>query len=198
MDSLEKYWKLYVSGLILVLSFGLVLYNESETSKNEAKEEELMAEIIELETKLKRDESIDEDEEIKVIEKSGTHVRDMGEEMISYQKILAKEHRRADFTADDKKSDKVIEAEKGFTRLTNKTNYADTWLMNPNWDMKLESVGIYADVDKIPVVFTMDTEDGDLAGVVRAVYRVDDDLLEDIQIDHTIKGFETQVDSGGE
>lgn len=56
-----------------------------------------------------------------------------------------------------------------------------TWKMNNNWSLELASVMEYEDIDRFPIVFTMRTEEGDLIGLVKATYHVDEHRLYDIK-----------------
>ncbi|HZW66992.1 MAG TPA: hypothetical protein VFF20_00050, partial [Pseudogracilibacillus sp.] len=56
-----------------------------------------------------------------------------------------------------------------------------TWKMNNNWSLELASVMEYEGIDRFPIVFTMKTEEGELIGLVKATYYVDEHRLYDIK-----------------
>lgn len=199
IDSIQKYWRIYLS-ILLVAGAGVFLVISSGNTRNlDAQEQALIVEIEALEKELARKTLTEEDmqPEVEVIEQAGVHAQDMGAEMIQAQKKLADAYRSAEpvATYEDKKG--LEEAEQIFTRLTTSTDYVNTWFLNGTWDMRLDTIGTYTDSKDIPVVFSMYTAAGDLAGVVRAKYDNERDLLDDILVDYTVSGYADEIDVGG-
>lgn len=199
MDSIKKYWRIYLAGL-MVLGGGFYLATSSSAVNSiQEQEQSLLLEIEDLEAELAQKNLTEEDlePEVEIIEQAGAHARDMGAEMIATQKKLAGAYRTDQPVVDYEDQSGLDEAEETYTRLTQSTDYVNTWFLNSEWDMELDSVGTYVESQNIPVVFSMYTKDGDLAGVVRAKYNSERDLLDDIVIDYTIIGYADEVDVGG-
>lgn len=85
------------------------------------------------------------------------------------------------------------------TRLTGASDadHIKTWQLNPKWSLKLESVVTYQDTDFVPVVFSMKTKSGKSAGLIYAIYDVNDHQLDNINRYYTTVGLEDEVDVGG-
>lgn len=55
------------------------------------------------------------------------------------------------------------------------------WKLHQDWSLELTSTMEYDGIEEFPVLFTMRTESGELAGVVRAKYNVDKGSLSDVE-----------------
>lgn len=201
VESLRQHWRMYL-GLILILLGGLYQISV-QSSKNMTlnRIDQLTGEVGELEytlgQKVKTKEDLEPEAE-KIVE-SGVSVKDMGAEMIQIQQTLADAYMSDEGLSryTDAEIEVIREAEKGYTRLTGVTNYVDLWLFNAEWDLRLESVGSYVDAEKIPIVFSIYTADGELAGLVRGIYNNEADFIDDIVRDYTEVGMTDRTDVGG-
>lgn len=199
MDNIQKYWRLYLAGLLVLGGGGFLVSTSNTVDEMQAQEQVLTDEIQNLKDELARKTITEEDlePEVEIIEKAGTHALDMGEDMIFAQKKIAEAYRTYEPLSEFEDKDGLSRAEEIYTRLTESTDYINAWFLNNTWAMELDSVGTFVDAEKMPIVFSMYTEDGDLAGVVRATYNSERDLLRDIQIDYTVTGYADEADVGG-
>lgn len=202
LDNVREYWRIFL-GLALIVVAGLYLVLNDNSNENEAMINKLSSEITEYENELAKEPKTLEDfeQEVEVIVDSGVTVKDMAGEILESQKVLADTYLTAeeiDFDARTDEDEKRIEdAQLVFTRLTGSTNFVDLWLLNPEWRLELDTVGSYSDVVNIPVVFSMYTSDDELAGIVRGIYNIDDDIIKDIERDYTQAGLDNRTDVGG-
>lgn len=93
----------------------------------------------------------------------------------------------------------VEEAKALNTQLTgaSEADHIQTWQLNPEWTLSLESVVTYRDTDRVPVVFRMTTKDGEPAGLVYATYDVQKNQLSNVTRHYTPAGINNQADIGG-
>lgn len=199
LKTIQEYWRLFLAFIFVLVGTVLVSMSNSDASSLLAQENTVREEIQGLEVDLNQKDLTKEDlqPEVEIITEKGVHVRDMGEEMIEAQLIIAEAYKTPDPLADDADLAAIERAEATYTRLTDSTDYANAWVLNSDWSMTLDSVGTYADVRNIPVVFSMYMDNGELAGVVRGTYDSDRDLLSDIVVDYTVNGFADMTDPGG-
>lgn len=199
IEVLREYWRMFLAVVFVFIGGIFVYLSNGSTADAEYEAQILESEISELQAELAKDSLTEEDfqSDVEYIETSGSHARDMGAEMIDVQLKLADAYRTHEPVVDYEDQEGLEEAETAFTRLTGLTDYVNTWVLNPAWSMELDSVGTYVDGENIPVVFSMYVENGDLAGIVRGTYDSERDLLEDIQVDHTVAGQSDAVDIGG-
>lgn len=199
LKMIQDYWRLFLAFIFVVLGTVFVSTSNSESDTIVAQENTVREEIRSLESDLAQKDLTKEDlqPEVEIITEKGAHVRDMGEEMIEAQLVIARAYKNPDPITDDRELAVLEQAEMTYTRLTDSVDYANTWVLNGDWTMTLDSVGTYADVRNIPVVFSMYMASGELAGVVRGTYDSDRDLLSDVVVDYTVNGFADMTDPGG-
>lgn len=199
MENIQKYWRIIVAGLCVAFGTFIIMLSNNETSDIESRANELRKEIQTLEIEINRKDLTAEDlqPEVEIIKTSGAHARDMGAEMAEAQIILASYYKNPEPISEDEDMTKLEKAQSVFTRLTESTDYPNTWVLNDTWTISLDTVATYSDVKKIPVVFSMNMANGDLAGIVRGRYDSERDLLSDIVINYTVNGYADVVDPGG-
>lgn len=199
MDAVKEYWRIYLGVLFVFIGGVFILMFNRSTTSIEAQENSLRTEIQEIERELAKGVITEDDlaPEVEVIEQSGAHARDMGKEMIQVQKKLSDAYRTPDPVVDYKDKDGLDKAEVAYTRMTNSSDYINTWMLNPEWSMELDSIGNYVESKHVPVVFSLYLKDGGLAGMVRASYDSERDLMKDIVVSYTVDGYNDAVDVGG-
>lgn len=128
----------------------------------------------------------------------------IGEEMIAVDDALTSFYKTNEPLPEDKKEKdalfaKLEEAKAKNTELTGagEADHIKTWQLNPEWTLKLESVITYQDTERVPVVFSMTTKDGKSAGLITAVYEVNNHQLDSISRHYTTDGLEDEIDVGG-
>src|SRR5699024_619797 len=57
----------------------------------------------------------------------------------------------------------------------------ESWKLNNEWTLDLASVIAYEETDRIPVIFTLETKDGERIGLIKGIYDVDAHQLIDIE-----------------
>lgn len=206
IDVLQEYWLAIILGLFAVY---LLLY-----SNDVGKEvDDLYLEIQSLEETLanakgvERNVSadIDKEGEKKVIEERTVSAQQIAEEYIKVDDALTEFYKsNKDMPVDDDEAmkeimDKLNWAKEENTRLTGAgdADHIKTWQLNPEWTLKLESVVMYKNTERIPVIFSMTTKDGKNAGLVKAMFNVDKYKLTDIEKYYTVDGMRDEVNVGG-
>lgn len=199
MQKVYDYWRIILA-IVLIFVGGLTLMLSGQSRQTMiGEEQDLVQEIADLKTALDKPELTESDLEptVEVIEQGGLNSRKMGEKMIVVQKTLASFYKTHESLDESEDLTTVRNAEKDYTRMTGSTDYGNTWLLNKDWTMTLESVATYADERDIPIVFSMHTKDNKLAGLVRGNYDPETDLMSGIVIDYTVDGNQDQPDVGG-
>lgn len=199
VTALKDYWRVIIAG-VFVLAGGIIIQvSNSQIDQLSQEELSLLDEIESLEGALALA-PITEDsmsDEVVVIEQSSQHAREMGAEMIAIQQTLSTFYKSAEPLDPKEDLTDVRKAEDAYVRLTNQTDYGNTWQLNKDWTMTLDTVANYSGTKTVPVVFTMKTKDGKVAGIVRGVYNPEIDLLESIIVDYTVDGRMDATDVGG-
>lgn len=128
----------------------------------------------------------------------------IGEKMIAVDDALTSFYKTNEPLPEDKKEKdalfaKLDDAKAKNTELTGagEADHIKTWQLNPEWTLKLESVITYQDTDRVPVVFSMKTADGKSAGLITAVYEVNNHMLDSISRHYTTDGLQDEIDVGG-
>lgn len=150
------------------------------------------------------DTEFDKDEHVEVIEGRTVSAKAIGKEMIAADDALTEFYKTNEpFPDDQDEVDKMMAARDAAhaenTRLTGAgdADQLDTWKLNPEWKTKLESVVVYQDTQRVPIVFSMTTKSGDNAGLVYAVYDTESEMLTNISKHYTTAGMQDAVDIGG-
>lgn len=196
---LQEYWMSVLAGLILIVAAILIQRSAGVDPDVAAEQRALEDEISDVRAELQKPALTEEalNQEVEVIKEAGASARSMGKELIESMSVLTKRYRSPLLGDVEIDEDELESAEFTYTELTGSTDYVNVWMLNPTWTMKLETVANYANTSTIPVVFSMYTEDGLLAGLVQGQYRTDANLLEDVQIQYTVDGQRDQIDIGG-
>lgn len=199
MQTVKDYWRLILAGVFVLVGGIYIQFANGQQDALLVEQKQLDARISELQQEVDKPplSEADLEEEVKVIERTSNHARDMGQEMIAVQKTLATFYRTHEPLDPNEDLTPVRDAEKVYTRLTSSTDYGNTWLLNPSWTMKLDTVADYSSTNDVPVVFSMYTGDGKLAGLVRGIYDAEADFIDAIQIDYTVDGRNDMADVGG-
>lgn len=205
IESLKTYSIPIVLGLITI---GMVFISSSQQrdidelsagiaayEKLEAESEQTLADL---------DVAFDKESQIEVIEGRTVSAEKIGEAMIAVDDALTAFYKTNEPLPEDEAERAKIfaELEKNQienTKLTGATaaDHIDTWKLNPEWTTKLESVVVYQDTPRIPVVFSMTTKDGESAGLIFATYDADNLQLTNIVKHYTRTGMNDAVDVGG-
>lgn len=201
--------KSYSLPLVLgVVSLGGVFFAVDQNEKIQnlngdvATMEELIRESEALDAGLDTD--FDKDAHMEVIEGRTVSAEAIGKEMIATDDALTEFYKTNEpFPDDQDEVDKMMaardEAHAANTRLTgaSEATQLDTWKLNPEWTTTLESVVVYQDTPRVPVVFSMTTSSGDNAGLIYALYDTETETLNDISKHYTTAGMQDATDIGG-
>lgn len=199
MQVIREYWRLVLAGVLVLVAGIFIQITTSQTDGLNAQEQTLKETVVALKKEANQAPVTEEalEAEVVVIEQASAQSRDMGEEMIGIQKTLTAFYKRHEPLDPKEDLTPVRDAEKAYTRITNSTDYGNTWMLNDEWTMTLDSVANYAGTADVPVVFSMYTKDQKLAGLVRGTYTAESDLLSDVSIDYTVDGRLNAEDVGG-
>lgn len=150
------------------------------------------------------DQPFDSKEHEKVLKSRTVSAKKIGSEIIAVENELASFYKSNESLPEDQAAyDELIKnlesAKAENTRLTNATegDHIQTWKLNPEWTLKLESIVTYQDTDNVPVLFSMTTKSGKSAGLIYAVYDVVNYKLTNISRHYTTDGLDDEVDVGG-
>lgn len=157
-----------------------------------------------LATKEKMDQPFDFKEHEEILQSRTVSAKKIGAEIIAAENVLASFYKSNEPLPEDQAEyDKILKnlekAKAENTRLTNATesDHIQTWKLNPEWTLKLESIVTYQDTDNVPVLFSMTTKSGKSAGLIYAVYDVVNYKLTNISRHYTTDGLDDEVDVGG-
>lgn len=150
------------------------------------------------------DTEFDKEAHVELIEGRTVSAEAIGKEMIAVDDALTEFYKTNEpFPSDQGEVDKMLAARDAAhaenTRLTGAgdANQLDTWKLNPAWETTLESVVVYQDTPRVPIVFSMATESGDNAGLIYAIYDTASETLTNISKHYTTAGMQDAVDIGG-
>lgn len=199
---LKKYG-IFVSSILVILALLL------SVNSNRSKISTLNEDISQLEkdiSKLKQTEveEVDPEEYEELVVERLITAHEIGKELIDNDLILTEFFKTAEpLPEDEDEKNKLLErvdkAKRKNQALTGASDgeHINTLRLNPEWDMKLESVAVYNNVDKIPVVFSMQTKDKKEAGLIYAVYDVNNHMIVNISRVYTNAGRQDESDVGG-
>lgn len=155
-------------------------------------------------TKEKVDQPFDSKEHEEILQSRTVSAKKIGAEIIAAEDVLTSFYKSNEPLPDDQDEyDKIVKdlekAKAENTRLTSATegDHIQTWKLNPEWTLKLESIVTYQDTDNVPVLFSMTTKSGKSAGLIYAVYDVVNYKLTNISRHYTTDGLDDEVDVGG-
>jgi hypothetical protein len=205
LSVIKTYWVVVLMGAI-VMGMLVFIHNQAEAISDleESIEttEGLIADAKVAQSGLK--EAFDREEHQEEIEQRTVSAKNIGQEIIEVDDALTAFYKTIDPLPEDKneRDSLFAELETAQTKNTELTgageaDHIKTWQLNPEWTLKLESVVTYQDTDRVPIVFSMETADGKLAGLVHTIYNVNDHTLSDISRHYTTDGLQDEADVGG-
>ncbi|MCC2248989.1 hypothetical protein JUJ52_03325 [Virgibacillus sp. AGTR] len=202
---IKTYWIVVIIGAVVM---GMVLYMSNQ---NKA--------IIELEADIKTtnelvadakktrsdlDKEFDAKAHRTAIKERTVSAKEVGKEIIAVDNILTAFYKTNEPLPENKEEKEALfakleEAKAKNTELTGakESDHIKTWQLNPEWTLTLESVVTYQDTNHVPVVFSMKTKDGKAAGLIYAIYDVNDHSLNNISHHYTTHGLQDEIDVGG-
>lgn len=207
MDAIVKFAKTYwpVIGLGIVIVFIFVLINNQSNTIDG-----LEADIEEMESQAENQAEIaenlpddfDSDAHTEKIETSTVSAKEIGKSIVKLDDALTAFYKTAEpLPEDEAEREEMFDALEANQALNEDmrgiTNHGDTWQLNPDWTLTLDSVVAYQATDQLPVIFSMKTESGENAGVVHATYNVADNTLTNITRQYTAAGLEDAASIGG-
>lgn len=204
LDGLRQYWFVTVLGAVLI---GLSLWMAHVSSENVKLENRIEKLQTSIETAEKdyaiANQKFNEKQEVKTIQAKTVSAKQIAARMIQVDDTLTAYYKsNAPLPTGKKRQaymNNVQKAKEENTKITgaDEADQIKTWQLNPDWTLKLDSVVIYRDTDRIPIVFSMTTKDGKTAGLVNAIYDVNDDMIDDVETHYTTAGINDEVDVGG-
>lgn len=204
LDFAKKYWIIGVIAVIVIVLF-MIMNGRSNTMETLQAEIDAMSDVKAervAEAEAMADETFDSEGHIEQIETTTVSAEEIGEIVIKLDNELTAFYKTAEALPEDEDEyDAMFEQlEKNQALnadLRGISNHGDTWQLNPDWTLELDSIVAYQATASIPVIFTMTTEDGDNAGVVRATYNVEDNTLSNIVRQYTSAGLDDAASIGG-
>lgn len=201
----KTYWIAVVIGAVIA---GMLVYMSNQNKTVEELREDiettdgLVADAKETRSGL--DEDFNTKEHQETIEQRSVSAKEIGKEMIAVDDALTSFYKTNEPLPDDEKErealfTKLDKAKAQNTKLTgaSEADHIKTWQLNPKWTLKLESVVTYQDTNRVPIVFSMKTSDGKPAGLIYAIYNVDNHTLGNISRHYTTDGLKDETDVGG-
>ncbi|WP_145142325.1 hypothetical protein [Paenibacillus sp. Y412MC10] len=202
---LKAYGIPIILGLVALIMGVLILQQNKKIDALESdiagKQEQLQSAQA---TKEKVDHPFDSKEHEEILQSRTVSAKKIGAEIIAAENVLASFYKSNEPLPEDQAAyDKIVKnlkhAQAENTRLTNasESDHIQTWKLNPEWTLKLESIVTYQDTDNVPVLFSMTTKSGKSAGLIYAVYDVVNYKLTNISRHYTTSGLDDEVDVGG-
>lgn len=204
-DWLREYWIVAIIGAVII---GMMVFMANH-SKDVAKAKEDVETVKELLADAKKTQSglsveFDAKAHQEQLKERTVTASEIAKEIIAVDDILTAFYKTNEPLPQDQKERDALfaELEKAKaenTRLTGakEADHIHTWKLNPEWTTKLESVVTYRDTDRIPLVFSMTTKDGRSAGLIHAIFNVNNYQLENVTRHYTTVGVQDEVDVGG-
>lgn len=205
LTGMKSYWPVLVVGAVIIV---MVLYMSSQS-----KELEKLKSDVEITKTLIRDANktydtikgeFDVAKHQETLKERTVSAKKIGQEMIAVDNALTAFYKTNEPLPQDEAKkqamfDALDKAKAENTRLTGakEKDHINTWKLNPAWTTTLDTVVTYQDTDRVPVVFSMKTADGKVAGLVVATYDVSKHQLKDITRYYTTDGLKDEIDVGG-
>lgn len=191
--------------VIAVCLFGYMAHQQSEISSLASAVKATQNKIDKAElAKKEASKPFDTTKHQKVIQARTVSAEQIGKEIIAVDNTLTAFYKtNAPMPTGAKKDALIAKVKAAQTKNTALTGTAvadqiNTWQLNPAWTLKLESVVAYQDTTTLPVVFSMTTKQGKAAGLIYAMYDVNNHKLSNITRHYTVDGLKDAVDVGGE
>ncbi|MCL6663443.1 hypothetical protein [Paenibacillus amylolyticus] len=202
---LKTYGIPIVLGLIALI---IVLFIWQQNKKIDVLESDIAAtkELLQgvQSTKEKVEEPFDSKEHEEILQSRTVSAKKIGAEIIAVEDVLTSFYKsNEDLPEDQAAYDKMVKeldkAKADNTRLTNasESDHIQTWKLNPDWTLKLETIVTYQDTENVPVLFSMTTKSGKSAGLIFAVYDTVNYKLTNISRHYTTDGLDDEIDVGG-
>lgn len=205
VGGLKTYWIPIVLGLIALIMVVLI-WQQNKTIDALVSDIAGTQELLQgaQATKEEVDQPFDSKGHEEILQSRTVSAKKIGAEIIAAENVLTSFYKSneplpEDQTAYDKIVKDLEKAKAENTRLTNATesDHIQTWKLNPEWTLKLESIVTYQDTDNVPILFSMTTKSGKSAGLIYAVYDVVNYKLTNISRHYTTDGLDDEVDVGG-
>lgn len=191
------------------LAMGFMTYTVVQQNKEiaslEKANDEAKVEMVNLKQELAdSSEKFDKKKHQKQVKERTISAQKIGKEMIAIDDELTTFYKTSDPLPKDKKAKDAIfkkleAAKRENTRITgaSEADHIQTWQLNPDWTLKLETIVAYRDTDRVPILFSMTTKKGKPAGLISATYDVSNHMIDDVARHYTIDGLKDEVDVGG-
>lgn len=185
-----------IIGIVAIIITGVLAINSASTVADyTSKEPELRSQIEQVKVELNKESTAEADTE--AVKESTINARDIGTEIVKAQSTLADV-----YATHEAPSDEGIAKAKAALDVVGKDVDGDAlsnmWVRNSDWKLELKSVVNYKGVTSMPVIFTMTTGTGDLAGLVRATYDSELKKLTNVKAQYTAAGKADFAEVGGE
>lgn len=184
-----------IIGVIAIIATGVLAVTSASTVAGyEAQLPELRKSIDDAKTELNKESTVEDD--VEAMKVSTINARDIGNEVVKAQMVVADSYATHETPSEDDIA-KAEEALKVIAKNVEGEARSNMWLRNSEWTFELKSVVNYTGVTSMPVIFTMTTTNGQLAGLVRAVYDSEAEQFKDVKVQYTAIGREEFSDVGG-
>lgn len=185
-----------IIGAIAIIITGILAITSANTVADyTSKEPDLRAQIEQVKVELDKESTAEADTE--AVKESTINARDIGTEIVKAQTTLASVYATHEAPSDEG----ITKAKSALDVLAKDIDgeaLSNMWVRNSDWTLELKSVVNYKGVTSMPVIFTMTTNSGDLAGLVRATYDSDVKQLTNVKAQYTAAGKADFAEVGGE
>lgn len=202
MDDILKivktYWPIAILGTIVIVLLVIMVNRAQHIEDLKAELESLTPE----ETTNVEAENFDADAYKNTVEEVTVSAKEIGEDIIDLDNRLTEFYKTAEPLPEDKAERDAIFAQlekdqNENAKLRNIERHEETWQLNPDWELELESVVSYKGLKTFPIVFSMKTSDGELAGFVQTTYDHEDRSIRDTLVQYTEAGSADAASLGG-
>lgn len=203
LNFVKTYWIVGVIAMVAVIMMVLIYSRSGTVDQLQAEIDEMRAAAESATAEAAEEpEDFDSEAHVEKIEAGTVSAEAIGKDIIKLDNELTAFYKTAEpFPEDEDERDalfKQLEDNQALNEtMRGITNHGDTWQLNPDWTLELDSVVAYEATDSIPVIFTMETTDGDNAGIVHATYNVNDKSLSNITRQYTAAGLDDAASIGG-
>lgn len=205
LEFIKEKWAIIVIVLIILIGGTYIVRMRSEVQST--KNDILIANEQILENKINLsdlEKEFDAEVYSQTLESTDISAKKIGQEIIALDNFLTAYYKSNDPLPENEEDhpkyfERLELAKKEYSKIVEvkDTEYISTWKLNPDWNIKLESVVNYRNVSNIPIIFSLTTKDGTNAGLIYAIYNVGSYKITGVTRHYTNAGILDAVDVGG-
>lgn len=194
-DFVLDHYPVVIGGACMVILGIVLMTGDSTISDLENQLPALRTEIEETKVALNASTDVDVDGEVEVIKEATINARAIGETIVKAQQEAA-DYYSSPGSSSDAVRNTGVKAMEVIDKHIAGDPMSNLWSHNNSWTLELKTIVNYRDAAEMPVIFTMTNSSDELMGLVRAVYVVESDSLDKVNVQYTAAGRADFVEIG--